>query len=115
MNPLSVEINRNKQNMKKMILLFLTLAGVASMQAQKQRMPKYRLTDNMSFSVGAGANMTFSDRYKTISNRNWGPNAIVSISKDCTPVLGTRLQFGWSKMAINNYITKYGMSHPKAF
>lgn len=43
--------------------------------------------------------MIFSDKYKEISNRNWGPYAVMSINKDYTPVL----EFGWSKMAINNY------------
>lgn len=101
--------------MKKIILLFIALGSFAEVCAQELRMPKYRFMDNVSLSLGTGANMIFSDKYKEISNRNWGPNAVVSINKDCTPVLGTRVQFGWSKMAINNYTNQIWYEPSKSF
>lgn len=66
-------------------------------KAQEMRMPKYGFLDNWSFSAGIGANATFADKYQDIKPQNWGPEAWVSLNKDWSPVVGTRLQLGWNK------------------
>lgn len=65
--------------------------------SQEMRMPKYGFLDNWSFSAGIGANATFADKYQDIKPQNWGPEAWVSLNKDWSPVVGTRLQLGWNK------------------
>lgn len=77
-------------------------------KAQEMRMPKYGFLDNWSFSAGIGANATFADKYQDIKPQNWGPEAWVSLNKDWSPVVGTRLQLGWNKTNVLTYDHPWG-------
>ena len=77
-------------------------------KAQEMRMSKYGFLDNWSFSAGIGANATFADKYQDIKPQNWGPEAWVSLNKDWSPVVGTRLQLGWNKTNVLTYDHPWG-------
>ena len=82
---------------KKFLFVLVAFLSTLCLNAQELRMPKYGFLDNWSMSAGVGANMTFADRYQEIKPQNWGPEAWVSLNKDWSPVMGTRLQLGWHK------------------
>ena len=87
--------------MKKILFVLIALCTFAFISnAQELRMPKYGFLDNWSMSVGVGANMTFSDNYDIIKPQNWGPDAWISLNKDWSPILGTRLNLGWGQNGI---------------
>lgn len=83
--------------LKVLSLVMLLSVTFFTSKAQEMRMPKYGFLDNWSFSAGIGANATFADKYQDIKPQNWGPEAWVSLNKDWSPVVGTRLQLGWNK------------------
>lgn len=83
--------------MKKLLLFLVAVFTAFSVNAQELRMPKYEFTDNWSVSLGAGGNMTFADNYKTIKPQNWGPEVWLSLNKDWSPILGSRLFIGWGQ------------------
>lgn len=94
--------------MKKVLFLLIALMSVMCLNAQELRMPKYGFLDNWSMSVGIGANATFADKYQEIVPQNWGPEAWMSLNKDWSPVLGTRVQIGWNKTNVLTYKEGWG-------
>lgn len=91
--------------MKKFLLIFAALfacMSISTVDAQELRMRKYGFWENWSMSGAIGGNMTFADEYKSIKAKNWGPEAWISLNKDWSPVMGTRLQLGWGQ---NNVLT----------
>lgn len=78
----------------------MAILSLNCLNAQELRMPKYGFLDNWSISAGIGANMTFADNYELIKPQNWGPEAWVSLNKDWSPVLGTRVLLGWDKSSM---------------
>ena len=87
--------------MKKLLLFLIAVFTVCSVNAQELRMPKYKFTDNWSMSAGIGANMTFSDESEAIKPQNWGPEIWLSLNKDWSPILGTRVLVGWGQNNLN--------------
>lgn len=93
---------------KKFLFVLVAFLSTLCLNAQELRMPKYGFLDNWSMSAGVGANMTFADKYQEIKPQNWGPEAWVSLNKDWSPVMGTRLQLGWHKSNLLNYKEDWG-------
>ena len=89
--------------MKKFIfaLLVLFTMSIFNIDAQELRMRKYGFLENWSMSAAVGGNMTFSDEYQGIKPQNWGPEVWVSLNKDWSPVLGTRVLLGWGQNNLN--------------
>lgn len=87
--------------MKKLLLFLVAVFAAFSVNAQELRMPKYKFTDNWSISAGIGGNMTFSDESEAIKPQNWGPEIWLSLNKDWSPILGTRVLVGWGQNNLN--------------
>ena len=91
--------------MKRLIfsLLAIFCLSIFSINSQELRMPKYKFLDNWSVSAAIGTNATFSDFSKDISGKIFAPEAFVSLNKEITPVLGTRIIIGWGQNKINTF------------
>lgn len=77
--------------------MLMAVFSLTCLNAQELRMPKYGFLDNWSISAAIGGNMTFGDLSQDIKPQTWGPEAWISLNKEFTPVIGTRIQLGWGK------------------
>lgn len=93
-------------------ILFLTFISFAlfskGLNAQEIRLNQPKFLDNWSLSGAIGANTTFADKSELINPNNIGVDAWVSLNKEWSPFMGTRLQLGWNKTNVLNYPFEWG-------
>lgn len=91
-----------------MVMLLSVTFFTAKSQEMRLNQPKF--LDNWSLSGAIGTNTTFADKSSLINPTNIGVDAWISLNKEWSPFMGTRLQVGWNKTHVLTFPYEWGGS-----